>query len=187
LVVGAFGFKFLANGDSEAPPNLIAEPAGLPLESVSHQKSGISTNPAGPTNSPDAVVEKLESKPKIPLMYRQAIGPVRRTYSFGESYILFETEPVDEAWAYGMEAGISDYLSRLGPDSGAVFEFVQCRSTACAIAGYVVEGGRDQTAMMVDRMRHEPWWDAGGTSKSIGGEEQFVILLSRSLTFDWED
>ncbi len=121
--------------------------------------------------------------PEIPESYRATIGPVVQHVSFGEKYQDFEEEPIDEPWAIAMETGINDFIAIHGPASGEVFEFVQCRSSHCVLAGYTLAGQEPRGASVIGQLSDQPWWqgarEASSTYSSGNDRTSFVILIPR--------
>ena len=121
--------------------------------------------------------------PMIPESYRETIGPVVRSISFGERIQDFEAEPVDVSWAQAMEIGINDFIASHGPEYGEVFEFVQCRSSSCVLAGYTIPGYESQGASVIGTLRRQPWWQASGRASSTHrdgeGRISFVTIIRR--------
>ncbi len=144
-----------------------------------------STNPDTPPmiESEPEQASTLASDPKLPEAYRRFLGPPVPRLTFAERFALFESESIDESWALPMEAGMSNYIAAHGPEAGTVFEYVQCRSNWCVLAGYILPGHADQTSQLVSPMRNEIWWQGGNWISSHGGKigenEAFVIMMSR--------
>ena len=120
----------------------------------------------------------------IPEIYRPAIGPANPPLTFGEEYELFSREAIDSVWAQPMENGINSYLATQGASSGFVFDFVQCRSTACVIAGYTVNDSADSDYQsIVKGMLNKGWWDAGSSlhysGSEAGGRKIKVLMVPR--------
>ena len=121
--------------------------------------------------------------PQIPGYYRATIGPVPQHVTFGERYRVFETESIDEPWAFAMEAGINDLIANHGPGSGEVVEFVQCRYSYCALAGYTHDGQEPRGASAIGQLSKQPWWQ-GSRAMFVNytdenGRTSFVVLIPR--------
>lgn len=138
---------------------------------------------ASPKKAPAAITMSGQAIPEIPESYRETIGPAVEHISFGERFRDFEAEPIDESWAYAMEMGINDFVAAHGPESGEVFEFVQCRSSNCVLAGYTLHGQEPQGASVIGELGKQPWWQGGQEASSTfrGGEDRisFVIFIPR--------
>lgn len=135
------------------------------------------------TPPPAPIARHEEVSLEIPESYRATIGPVVQHISFGEKYRDFEAEPIDGSWAYAMESGISDFIAIHGPESGEVFEFVQCRSSNCVLAGYTLLGREPSGASVIGQLSRQPWWQGGQKASSThnSGEDRtsFVVLIPR--------
>ena len=144
--------------------------------------------PVNPSPKDHAAQESItivdQRSPQIPEQYRQTIGPVVRPPTFGERFRAFEAEPVDVPWAQAMETGLNDFMAVQGPQSSSVIEFIQCRSTACVIAGYSIPTQEGLDASILGDLRKQSWWEGGHTSSTRlsrdDGSISFVILLDRS-------
>ena len=136
-----------------------------------------------PIELSDSLPSAQYDAPIIPESYRQTIGPVVRHISFGERYQEFEAEPIDISWAQAMEAGIHDFIANHGPKYGEVFEFVQCRSLSCVLAGYTIPGHEVQGASVIGTLSRQPWWQASrkasSTHSSAEGRTTFVTIIPR--------
>ena len=82
-----------------------------------------------------------------------------------------------------MEAGITQYFSRIGAERGMVLEHAECRSGHCEVAGYVIDGYPEHDYITIVGLRNESWWDGGkqggGTSRREDGRLHFVYVLVR--------
>jgi hypothetical protein len=78
-----------------------------------------------------------------------------------------------------METGIADFFAAQGPELGIVFEYIECRSRTCEIAGYFV-AGREGTGGYFYKVTEQPWWQGGTATSSngfdINGTEYFVTI-----------
>lgn len=135
------------------------------------------------TMTPNLISKSSQSAPEIPESYRETIGPAVQHISFGERYRKFEAEPVDDSWAQAMEIGISDFVAIHGPESGEVFEFFQCRSSSCVLAGYKRPGQVTHDASVVGELSRQPWWQGSQKSSATyldrDGRMSFVVLIPR--------
>jgi hypothetical protein len=142
------------------------------------------TLPSGNQDAKETSTIGKPSGPQIPEQYRQTIGPVIRVPAFGERFMAFEGEPVDVPWAQAMETGLNDFIAVQGPQSSSVVEFIQCRSTACVIAGYSIPNQEGLDASILGDLRKQSWWEGGRTSSTHlardDGTRSFVILIDRS-------
>ena len=117
----------------------------------------------------------------MPTRYKEMIGPLEPSrITFSERHASFAVEPRDEPWAVAMETGINDYLAAAGPGDGMVFEYVECRTRTCEVAGYIVD---EQAArgFDTDDLVEQSWWQGGRATSSIGpkidGTKHFVIIF----------
>jgi len=174
--------------------NSLASPdAGAPGEARNAVTTAVDLAPPQPA---EAVPEKAVPDPlstaidemvsgyetqSIPDAYRNSIGPIVRRPTFGEIYRKFESEPVDEPWAWAMEHGLNDFIAVHGPRSGEVFDFVQCRSSYCVVAGYKLDSMEASGASIISELTSQSWWQGGASAYSSSSSEQdrrrFVVLL----------
>ena len=189
LLVGVVAVRFLGQGDQGDVDIRVRQPESG-IESISADME-----PATVTIENDSAPivahprESMREMPSprlemdIPEAYLRIVGSTRPHLSFGERVGQFQTEPRDEIWASAMEAGINSYVAASAPTAGAVFEYIQCRSTACILAGYVIDGKERQSASMLGELQSQGWWDGGNSSHSMGGtvgeQDAFVILFPR--------
>lgn len=118
---------------------------------------------------------------ELPSSYKEMIGPLEtRRPTFSERHQRFANEPRDEPWAAAMEAGINDYLATLGAERGMVFEYVECQTKTCEVAGYVVDE-KYGSGGVPDELLEQPWWQGGMARSSrhfdIGGVRYFVTII----------
>jgi len=148
------------------------------LEDIQDTVSGV---PSTETMADIATNDRLVQE--IPDYYRATIGPVPQHVTFGERYRVFEIESIDEPWAYAMEAGINDLIANHGPASGEVFEFVQCRYSYCALAGYTHDGQEPRGTSVIGQLSKQPWWQGSrahlGNYTDENGRTSFVLLIPR--------
>jgi hypothetical protein len=101
-----------------------------------------------------------------------------------ELYKGFLDDARDESWAYPMELGINQYIARRGGDFEAAFEFVECRSRYCTIAGVVYSGGQETVNEFMAEMTQSGWWEINGGASTVGtssdSEYRFVSIFARS-------
>jgi hypothetical protein len=119
----------------------------------------------------------------MPDVYRRIIGPVRpREPSFAERHAAFEKEPIDTAWAYAMETGISNHIAMYGAGEGVVIEYIECRSQYCEVGGYAIEGYEADFSPTWGDMVQSEWWQASGGYKGRGGGKApgyFLAIIPR--------
>lgn len=118
---------------------------------------------------------------KMPHTYKEMIGPlVPSRTTFSERHENFASEPRDEPWAVAMETGINDYLATAGAKYGMVFEYVECRTRTCEVAGYIVDEQASSRFDFHDLVK-QSWWQGGRATSSIGptinGTKHFVIIF----------
>ena len=110
--------------------------------------------------------------------------PIPKKLTPSELYEGFLNDSRDEAWAYPMELGINQYIARRGGDFDAEFEFVECRSRYCTIAGVVYGGGQDTVNEFMAEMTQSGWWQINGGASTVGTrnntEYRFVSIYTRS-------
>lgn len=154
-------------------------------QDVRRDGDGVVDTIAEPTSTltPRAIAPSGQVKPEIPESYREIIGPVVQDISFGQRFRDFEAEPIDDSWAHAMEAGINNFVAVHGPGSGEVFEFVQCRSSNCVLAGYTIHGQEPHGASVIGELGRQPWWQGGQAASSTYGSgdnrTSFVVLIPR--------
>jgi len=189
LVVGIVAARFFwvpDQGDGNSvyrPPDsglaYVSAPTHQASDTGENSEDPIATSPAEP--QPDTLLPALELE--IPEAYLRIIGSTKPHLSFGERVGQYQQEPRDEVWVSAMEAGINSYVAASAPTAGAVFEYIQCRSSACILAGYVIEGKERQSASILGELQSQGWWDGGNSSHGMGGAvgelDAFVILLPR--------
>ena len=160
-----------------------------PADSVAEQtppaETGDAHDSSNMVQAPPHVASQYDgdASAKIPDNYRDTIGPASRQPTFAEQYQQFEAEPIDGSWAAAMENGLNNYTAVHGPASGEVFEFVQCRSSYCVVAGYKIEGDERTGASIIGDLARQPWWQGAASAYSSWGREddqqRFVVLLPR--------
>lgn len=189
FIVGVIcGVYFMSLNQSDEPILSLAEEGPPPAEAVATHPSesqasvgeAVDSTPSGPDV---AYFDELPTTPTIPDAYRKALGPVVRHKSFGERYEEFEAEPIDGAWAQAMEYGINDFIAVHGPSSNEVFDFIQCRSSSCVLAGYTDLGREPNGASIIGDLSRQSWWQGGGRASSTnsvdGSRRTFVIFIAR--------
>jgi len=189
-VITGISVMVFVNMESDAPASESPTEAAPVLTSAAAARIPDELMPpphiSGQPNAPPAASVQPPQpnvEPKLPDTYREAIGPPRRRLTFSERLQNFESEPRDDSWALPMEAGINNFTAIHGAEFGAVFEFVQCRSNWCLVAGYFLPGYPDETSVIMSPMKNETWWQGGNYTSTHGGKlgdnESFVTLLSR--------
>lgn len=117
---------------------------------------------------------------RLPNEYRQLIGsiPPRRP-SFPERHAQFAQEPRNEAWAFAMEAGLSNFYAARAPGAGVVIESIECRSENCEIAGYLANGSNGMNSSLYE-FTSEPWWNANNAVSvhefEADGRDLFILV-----------
>jgi hypothetical protein len=118
---------------------------------------------------------------RLPQEYRTLVepgppGPI----TLADWYSAFVAEPRDDAWAIPVEAGIDEVIAVSGVQ-GIHAEYVACRSSRCAVAGYVDStvgfdscsiGSWIARARLIDS-------DLGLKCKdeTIGGLQRFIVFI----------
>ncbi len=110
--------------------------------------------------------------------------PLPEKLTTQEMYKEFLEDSRDESWAYPMELGIGQYIAERGGDFGAAFEYVECRSRYCTIAGVVYGGGQPTVNEFMAEMTGSGWWQAYGGNNTVGSrtddEYRFVSIFPRT-------
>ena len=119
----------------------------------------------------------------IPEEYRSMLEPpANRRITFEERISRFAAEARDESWAYTMELGINQHVA-VATSVGTVIEYVECRATACMMAGYIQPGFENGSSELIGEMSSTGWWQLGGTTISRNGgqngENRFVSFMVR--------
>ena len=123
---------------------------------------------------------------EIPEVYTAMVEPRPRPerLTTQELYQGFVDDSRDESWAYPMELGINQYISERGGTFGAEFEFVECRSRYCTIAGVVYGGGQPTVNEFMAEMTQRGWWQTYGGRSTVGSriddEYRFVSIFPRT-------
>lgn len=194
VIVGSIlvAFSIIAwwKGHADEPTETNSPSPG-PIEEASILEKSKLDMPVPHPTTPSLVIQDTreiptignQSSPQIPEQYRQTIGPVVQPPTFGERFKAFEDEPVDVPWARAMETGLNDFIAVQGPQNSSVVEFIQCRSTACVIAGYSIPNQEGLDASILGDLRKQSWWEGGRTSSThLGrddGTRSFVIMIDR--------
>jgi hypothetical protein len=189
FVAGMACGGFLVSVNKSGVPTTVSD--ALPPEEVATvalgqtdlEGSTYHANGSPPSDRGAASLDVSIPAPVIPGSYRDTIGPIVAHKSYGEQYRDFEAEPIDGSWAQAMEIGINDFIAIHGPSSNEVFEFVQCRSSNCVLAGYKDPSQEPQGASIIGDLSRQPWWQGGGSASSTNtikdGRRSFVIFISR--------
>jgi len=117
--------------------------------------------------------------------------PSRRGLAPYELVARFAGEPRDESWAYTMELGINQHLTASTSLEGTVVEYVECRTTACVMAGYVQPGMEDSSQELIREMSATGWWQLSqatmSSSSNDDGTRRFVRIIPRTEGDFFED
>ncbi len=110
--------------------------------------------------------------------------PLPEKLTTQEMYKEFVRDSRNESWAYPMELGINQYIAEKGGEFGATFEFVECKSRYCTIAGVVYGGGQPTVNDFMSEMTGRGWWQTYGGSNTVGSrtddEYRFVSIFPRT-------
>ena len=110
--------------------------------------------------------------------------PLPERLTTQEMYRDFLNDPRDEAWAYPMEVGINQFIEDRGGKYSATFEYVQCTSRYCTIAGVVYGGGQPTVNEVMAEMTQRGWWQTFGGNNTVGSstnnEYRFVSIFPRT-------
>jgi len=100
-----------------------------------------------------------------------------------ELYEKFKSDIRDNSWADAMELGINQYIAERGPELEVVFDFVECRSRYCVVAGVSYSQDRGPWNTFNPEMSNSSWWLATGGNSTVGGtygnETRFATVISR--------
>ena len=156
----------------------------IPAETASVIEIG-NTETEGQTadNGLPAGTDNIGLPPLLPEQYHFMFEqPADRPITPTERATLFAAEARDETWAYTMELGISQHAAVATP-VGTVIEYVECRASACMMAGYIQPGFEDGTGALIEEMRQTGWWQLGGETISLSrgqnGQSRFVSFMNR--------
>jgi hypothetical protein len=137
-----------------------------------------------PAMSEEATVDSMGRE--LPEAYAALVkpNPVPKKLTVQEMYKKFSNDARDEAWAYPMELGINQYMSERGNDFGVAFDFVECQSRHCTIAGVVYGGGQPEVNEFMTEMTQRGWWQTSGENHTVafstGDEYRFVSIFPRT-------
>jgi hypothetical protein len=159
----------------------VAEVRRVDIEQIDNRSQADSLSG---TAANDRRQQTLQPSP-VPEPYDTMLKPreLPATFSTPELYERFRVELRDNAWADSMELGIKQYIAARGADLGLVFDFVECRSRYCVIAG--VSYGQDHTPWNTynPELRSSGWWLASGGDSTVGGtygnETRFATIISK--------
>ncbi len=137
----------------------------------------------GDTSAPE--LAQLVVTSPVPQPYDTMLKPreLPKNLKTPELYDRFMSDSRDNAWADAMELGINQYIAERGPDLEVVFEFVECRSRYCVVAGVSYSQDRGPWNTFNPEMSNSGWWQASGGESTVGGtygsETRFAIVISR--------
>lgn len=121
----------------------------------------------------------------VPELYDTMLKPreLPKSLRTAELYERFMGDARDNAWADAMELGINQYIAERGSDLEVVFDFVECRSRYCVVAGVSYSQDRGPWNTFNPEMRNSGWWLASGGDSTVGGtygsETRFATVISR--------
>lgn len=159
------------------------------LASVASEPTGSPAAPAETANAitpADSAGATQVSHAQIPAPYAEMIEPkpLPKTLAPPELFERFAGDVRDDTWAYAMELGINQYIARRGSELESAFEFVECRSRYCTIAGVVYEGGQATVNEMLSEMTQSGWWQTYGGASTVGRTTdtvyRFVTIFPRA-------
>ena len=142
---------------------------------------------------PDALVNSSASEkrnpahlqPVVPEPYETMLKPreLPKKFRTPELYDRFRVDVRDNSWADAMELGINQYVAERGSDLELVFDFVECRSRYCVVAGVSYSQDRGPWNTFNPEMSSSGWWAASGGNSTVGGthgnETRFATVISR--------
>ncbi len=164
--------KAKAELDRAAPASTLAERDTKSLDSLQSDLSKQVSNDSMGRAIPDVYSSMVKPRPR----------PEKLTTP--ELYESFEGDSRDESWAYPMELGINQYIAERGGVYGAAFEYVECRSRYCTIAGVVHGGGQETVNEFMAEMTQSGWWQTYGGRSTVGSrndtEYRFVSIIPRA-------
>lgn len=168
------------------------EDSGGSNDTLASVVSDPASSPAAPPETANAVAladsadSAQVSHVEIPAPYAKMIEPkpLPKTLAPPELFERFAGDVRDDTWAYAMELGINQYIARRGSELESAFEFVECRSRYCTIAGVVYEGGQATVNEMLSEMTQSGWWQTYGGASTVGRttdtEYRFVSIFPRA-------
>lgn len=141
---------------------------------------------------PPAQIGDATLLPLLPEAYYSLLEPPnRRALAPHELAARFAGEPRDEAWAYTMELGMNQHIAGSPNLGGTVIEYVECRTTACLMAGYVEPGFENTSQNLIREMSTTGWWQLSpGTMTRMSlddGVPRFVHVIPRTQDAFFED
>lgn len=125
---------------------------------------------------------------EVPEPYDKMLKPrqLPKNLKTPELYERFKSDVRDNSWADAMELGINQYIAERGSDLELVFDFVECRSRYCVVAGVSYSQDRGPWNTFNPEMTNSGWWLASGGNSTVGGtygnETRFATIISRELS-----
>lgn len=123
---------------------------------------------------------------ELPALYAGMVNPnpEPEKLTVQEMYNKFSKDSRDEAWAYPMELGINQYIAERGNEFGVAFDFVECQSRHCIVAGVVYGGGQPEVNAFMNEMTQRGWWQTSGENHTVAfstvDEYRFVSIYPRT-------
>jgi hypothetical protein len=96
----------------------------------------------------------------------------------------YAQEERDIEWAVAMEQRISDFIVTHELSYAVELVKVECKSTACQIAGFDTE--EDNFPKIIDSLREEPWFElpfATSYSNTSEGRKTFYSIIKKNMSF----
>jgi hypothetical protein len=123
---------------------------------------------------------------RLPEIYSAMVKPrpLPEKLTVQELYEKFSDDTRDDSWAYPMELGINEHIAQHGNELGVAFEFVECKSRYCTIAGVAYEGSQSEVNKFVADMTQGGWWQTTGENHTAAfgtdTEYRFVSIFPRT-------
>lgn len=145
---------------------------------------------SGPIGGADSNGDDVENdagvspapKPNTPPVYVDMLGPSYESISLADLHLTFSQQTRDEAWAFGVESEIMQYIANNNVAELAEIEYIECRKSICEIAGYLRGEGDFDAREILDNIGESTWWYPSMSthimSHNSGDLDYFVVIAT---------
>lgn len=131
----------------------------------------------------DAVASPA-SRPNTPPNYVEMLGPSYESVSLADLHLTFSRQSRDEAWAFGVESEIIQYIANKNVAELAEIEYIECRKSICEIAGYS-RGDEDfDVREILKNVGESTWWYPSMSTHLMerrSGDLDYFIVIATGL------